>query len=169
MPLLHKLCWLRGQYHERKHCWTAAHYKYRFARCSSAARLASCRSIGSVDSAMSDPHQNSDELRERMQELLDLYHEMVSICQGERQRIADELRQINQSKQSAKVYQMFGWFIDANTSPKCNLYLGLFSAHLIKRQFYKSPLKLRHKIDNGGSFDFTSGSLLSCLNSVLCL
>ena len=33
---------------------------------------------------------------------------MVSICQGERQRIADELRQINQSKQSAKVYQMFG-------------------------------------------------------------
>ena len=61
-----------------------------------------------VDNAMSDPHQNSDALRERMQELLDLYHEMVSICQGERQRIADELRQINQSKQSAKVYQMFG-------------------------------------------------------------
>ncbi len=61
-----------------------------------------------VSSAMADPQHNPDELRERMQELLDLYHEMVSICQGERQRIADELRQINQSKQSAKVYQMFG-------------------------------------------------------------
>jgi hypothetical protein len=61
-----------------------------------------------VDNAMSDPHQNSDELRERMQELLDLYHELVNVCQAEQQRIAGELRQINQSKQSAKVYQMFG-------------------------------------------------------------
>ncbi len=54
------------------------------------------------------PHQHGDELRERMQELLDLYRELVSVCQAEQQRIADELRQINQSKQSAKVYQMFG-------------------------------------------------------------
>lgn len=61
-----------------------------------------------VDNAMSDPHQNNDELRERMQELLDLYQDLVSACQSEQQRIADELRQINQSKQSAKVYQMFG-------------------------------------------------------------
>src|SRR5690554_3557920 len=61
-----------------------------------------------VDNAMADPHQDTDELRERMQDLLDLYHEMVSVCQAEQQRIADELRQINQSKHSAKVYQMFG-------------------------------------------------------------
>ncbi|NLY14217.1 MAG: flagellar protein FliT [Gammaproteobacteria bacterium] len=61
-----------------------------------------------VDSAMSDPQQNSDELRERMQELLGLYRELVSVCQAEQQRIASELRQMNQSKQSAKVYQMFG-------------------------------------------------------------
>lgn len=61
-----------------------------------------------VDCAMADPHQQTDELRERMQELLDLYRELVSVCQAEQQRIAGELRQINQSKQSAKVYQMFG-------------------------------------------------------------
>ena len=61
-----------------------------------------------VDSAMADPQQQNDELRERMEELLDLYRELVSVCQVEQQRIADELRQINQSKQSAKVYQMFG-------------------------------------------------------------
>ncbi len=61
-----------------------------------------------VDSAMADPHQQNDELRERMQELLDLYRELVSVCQTEQQRIANELRQIQQSKQSAKVYQMFG-------------------------------------------------------------
>lgn len=61
-----------------------------------------------VDNAMADPRQENDELRERMQELLELYRELVSVCQAEQQRIADELRQINQSKQSAKVYQMFG-------------------------------------------------------------
>ncbi len=61
-----------------------------------------------VDSAMADPHQQTDELRARMQELLDLYRELVSVCQTEQQRIASELRQINQSKQGAKVYQMFG-------------------------------------------------------------
>ena len=61
-----------------------------------------------VDNAMADPHQDSNELRERMQELLDLYRELVSVCQTEQQRIVDELRQINQSKHSAKVYQMFG-------------------------------------------------------------
>lgn len=61
-----------------------------------------------VDNAMADPHQDTDELRERMQELLDLYQELVSVCQAEQQRIGDELRQINQSKHSAKVYQMFG-------------------------------------------------------------
>jgi hypothetical protein len=61
-----------------------------------------------VDNAMADPHQENDELRERMQELLDLYRELVSVCQAEQQRIADELRQINQFKQGAKVYQMFG-------------------------------------------------------------
>lgn|SRR5690554_3927329 len=61
-----------------------------------------------VDSAMADPQQQNDELRERMEELLELYRELVSVCQTEQQRIASELRQINQSKQSAKVYQMFG-------------------------------------------------------------
>ena len=61
-----------------------------------------------VDSAMADPHQQNDELRERMQELVDLYRDLVSACQAEQHRIGDELRQINQSKKSAKVYQMFG-------------------------------------------------------------
>ncbi len=53
-------------------------------------------------------YQQNDELRERMQELVDLYRDLVGACQAEQQRIADELRQINQSKKSAKVYQMFG-------------------------------------------------------------
>lgn len=61
-----------------------------------------------VDSAMADPQQQNDELRDRMQELVSLYRDLVSACQAEQHRIGDELRQINQSKKSAKVYQMFG-------------------------------------------------------------
>lgn len=61
-----------------------------------------------VERAMADPHQSADMLRDRMQELLALYREIVGRCQVEQQAIADELRQIQQSKNSAKVYQMFG-------------------------------------------------------------
>ena len=61
-----------------------------------------------VSSAIADPQHHPDELRERMQELLALYRDLVGACQSEQQRIADELIQIKQSKKSAKVYQMFG-------------------------------------------------------------
>jgi len=59
-----------------------------------------------VAEAMSDA---ADEalLRERMQELLDLYKELVALCQKEQQRLAVELIQLNQSQQGAKVYQLF--------------------------------------------------------------
>lgn len=59
-----------------------------------------------VAEAMGD---SSDEaqLRVRMQELLDLYRELVSLCQGEQQRLAGELVQLNQAREGAKVYQLF--------------------------------------------------------------
>lgn len=46
-------------------------------------------------------------LRERMQELLDLYKELVSLCQDEQRRLAGELVQLNQAREGAKVYQLF--------------------------------------------------------------
>ncbi|MFB1010444.1 MAG: flagellar protein FliT [Thiopseudomonas sp.] len=61
-----------------------------------------------VDLALTDPHTPVEVLRDRMQELLDLYRELVEACTGERQRIAGELVQMNQSKKKAKVYQLFG-------------------------------------------------------------
>ena len=61
-----------------------------------------------VDQALTDPHTPVELLRDRMQQLLDLYRELVDACTGERQRIAGELVQINQSKKKAKVYQLFG-------------------------------------------------------------
>lgn len=60
-----------------------------------------------LEQAMSDPHCQQDELRERMQELLELYRELIASCQGEQKRISDELIQIQQSKKNAKVYRLF--------------------------------------------------------------
>ena len=61
-----------------------------------------------VDEAMLESASDEDTLRARMQELLDLYHELVGVCQAEQQRLAQELVQLNQSQQGAKVYQLFG-------------------------------------------------------------
>jgi flagellar protein FliT len=62
-----------------------------------------------VDEAMVESVVESEEtLRLRMQELLDLYRELVTVCQAEQQRLAQEMRQLNQSQQGAKVYQLFG-------------------------------------------------------------
>lgn len=61
-----------------------------------------------VEDAMVEAVQDEGALRARMQELLDLYKELVSACQVERQRLAGELIQLNQSQQGAKVYQLFG-------------------------------------------------------------
>jgi flagellar protein FliT len=65
-----------------------------------------CRQV--VDEAMVESSNDEDTLRARMQELLDLYRELVSVCQAEQQRLARELVQLNQSQQGAKVYQLFG-------------------------------------------------------------
>ena len=61
-----------------------------------------------VDEAMVESVQDEDLLRARMQELLDLYRELVDVCQTEQRRLAGELMQLNQAQQGAKVYQLFG-------------------------------------------------------------
>lgn len=60
-----------------------------------------------IDQALADPHTPVEMLRERMQELLGLYRELVEACTGEQQRIAGELVHLKQSKKKAKVYQLF--------------------------------------------------------------
>ncbi|KRW62239.1 flagellar protein FliT [Pseudomonas sp. TTU2014-080ASC] len=58
-----------------------------------------------VDDVMVESVADEALLRARMQELLDLYRELVNLCQVEQRRLAQEMVQLNQSKQSAKVYQ----------------------------------------------------------------
>ncbi|MDH1261749.1 flagellar protein FliT [Pseudomonas sp. GD03944] len=67
---------------------------------------AQCRQA--IDEAMVEAVQDEDLLRTRMQDLLELYRELVSVCQSEQHRIAQELVQLNQAQQGAKVYQLFG-------------------------------------------------------------
>jgi flagellar protein FliT len=60
-----------------------------------------------VDAAMVDSG-DEEHLRGSMENLLALYRELVTVCQAEQQRLAGELVQLNQSRQGAKVYQLFG-------------------------------------------------------------
>ncbi|EXF43865.1 signal transduction histidine kinase [Pseudomonas sp. BAY1663] len=61
-----------------------------------------------VEEAMRESSRDEVMIRQRLQELLGLYRELVTTCQTEQRRIADELLQLNHSRQSAKVYQLFG-------------------------------------------------------------
>lgn len=65
-----------------------------------------CRAA--VDEAMLDVSDDEETLRARMTELLDLYRELVNVCQAEQKRLAGELVQLNQAHSGAKVYQLFG-------------------------------------------------------------
>lgn len=60
-----------------------------------------------VESAMVEPEEGQA-LRQHLQELLELYRLLVATCQSEQKRLASELTQLNQGKQGAKVYQLFG-------------------------------------------------------------
>ena len=52
--------------------------------------------------------RDEEDLRSGLENLLALYRELVTVCQTEQQRLASELVQLNQSRQGAKVYQLFG-------------------------------------------------------------
>lgn len=65
-----------------------------------------CRQL--VEQSLGQSELDENLLRGHLQQLLTLYRELVDHCQLERGRLMGELMQLQQSKQSAKVYQMFG-------------------------------------------------------------
>ena len=65
-----------------------------------------CRQV--VEAAMSEPRRDEAVMRQRMQELLGLYRELLDTYQAEQRRVSGELIQINQSQRTAKIYQLFG-------------------------------------------------------------
>lgn len=65
-----------------------------------------CRQV--VEAAMSEAREDEPGIRQRLEELVSLYRELVTTCQAEQRRVADELIQVNQSQRGANVYKLFG-------------------------------------------------------------
>jgi KaiC/GvpD/RAD55 family RecA-like ATPase len=65
-----------------------------------------CRAC--VDDMISEATPNEPELRSNLEELLTVYRELITTATDARQAIVDEMTQIQQAKNAAKVYHLFG-------------------------------------------------------------
>ncbi|SEM73084.1 hypothetical protein SAMN04487857_104279 [Pseudomonas sp. ok272] len=65
-----------------------------------------CRAC--IDDVLSEASMDEDLLREKLEGLLAVYRQLVEVTTGERQAIVDEMTQVNQAKNAAKVYDLFG-------------------------------------------------------------
>lgn len=64
-----------------------------------------CRAC--VEDVISADTPNEPELRTNLEELLTVYRQLIDTATGERQAIVDEMTQISQAKNAAKVYHLF--------------------------------------------------------------
>jgi hypothetical protein len=64
-----------------------------------------CRAC--VEDVISADTPNEPELRSNLEELLTVYRQLIDTATGERQAIVDEMTQISQAKNAAKVYHLF--------------------------------------------------------------
>lgn len=60
-----------------------------------------------VDDVLGEPELDEAVLRLKLEELLGVYRQLIEVASGERQTIVDELAQIRQAKNAAKVYHLF--------------------------------------------------------------
>lgn len=65
-----------------------------------------CREL--VAQAMADEGRQDQALADALDNLLSTYREVVALCQAVQGKLAEELQDLQRSKQSAKIYQMFG-------------------------------------------------------------
>jgi len=65
-----------------------------------------CRAC--VDDVISEAPLNEIEVRSNLERLLGVYRQLIEVATGERQAIVDEMTQIQQAKNAAKVYHLFG-------------------------------------------------------------
>ncbi|AIC18783.1 MULTISPECIES: flagellar protein FliT [Pseudomonas] len=65
-----------------------------------------CRSC--MEDILSETPEDEAALRENLQELLGVYRQLLEVTTGERQAIVDEMSQIHQAQNAAKVYHLFG-------------------------------------------------------------
>ena len=65
-----------------------------------------CRSC--MEDVMSEAAVDEVALRDNLEELLGIYKQLLDAATGERQAIVDEMSQITQAQNAAKVYHLFG-------------------------------------------------------------
>ncbi len=65
-----------------------------------------CRSC--MEDVVAEAALDEVALRENLEELLHVYRELLEVAMGERQAIANEMSQITQARNAAKVYHLFG-------------------------------------------------------------
>ncbi|MDM9593122.1 flagellar protein FliT [Pseudomonas guariconensis] len=60
-----------------------------------------------VDDVLAEASLNEDAVKGSLEQLLGIYRQLIDIASGERQSIVDEMTQIRQAKNAAKVYHLF--------------------------------------------------------------
>ncbi|AZV25968.1 flagellar protein FliT [Pseudomonas syringae] len=65
-----------------------------------------CRSC--MEDVMAEASLDEQALRDNLEELLHVYKQLLEVAMGERQAIVDEMSQITQAQNAAKVYHLFG-------------------------------------------------------------
>ncbi|MDD2048782.1 flagellar protein FliT [Pseudomonas putida] len=60
-----------------------------------------------VDDVLAEASVNEEVLRSSLEELLRVYRQLIEVASDERQTIVDEMTQIRQAKNAAKVYHLF--------------------------------------------------------------
>ena len=61
-----------------------------------------------MEDVLSEASVDEAALRDNLEELLGVYKQLLEAATGERQAIADEMSQITQAQNAAKVYHLFG-------------------------------------------------------------
>ena len=61
-----------------------------------------------VDEVLSEAPIDEEAVRNNLEGLLAVYKELLTVTMGERQAIVDEMSQIQQAQNAAKVYHLFG-------------------------------------------------------------
>lgn len=65
-----------------------------------------CRSC--MEDVLSESEVDEAALRNNLEELLGVYRQLLEAATGERQAIVNEMSQVHQSQNAAKVYNLFG-------------------------------------------------------------
>jgi len=60
-----------------------------------------------VDDVLSEASHNESQVRASLEQLLEVYRHLIEVASGERQTLVDEMTQIRQAKNAAKVYHLF--------------------------------------------------------------